>query len=107
MNAGSTERCALTIAALLLGCERLSVDPPPPPSRHEIPAAPPAAVGAHAASRAALPLQVEQAAPSQEAPDSESEGGEAVPGPDAGSDSSGHAPEPPHGHPPEPEGVAL
>jgi hypothetical protein len=99
MNAGSIELGALAIAALALGCERLSVDPPPPPSRHEIAAAPPAALGAHVASHAA-PSPVEQAAPNQEAPEPDPEGGEAVPGPDAG---SGPFP----GHAPEPEGVAL
>jgi hypothetical protein len=60
MNAGPTEiwrsvgRCTalvLSFAVLpaLSGCERLVPDPPPPAERFEIPAAPPAARGAHAA----------------------------------------------------------
>ena len=101
MNAGSTEARAaalLAVSLMVLACERLAQDPPPPPSRHEVPGAPPAAIGAHVASRPAEPLPVERTVPGQEGSDSESEG-DVVPGPDGGSDSGGHAPEP--------EGVAL
>lgn len=99
MNAGSIELrgwfwlgCALT----LFGCERLTADPPPAPSRHEIPAAPPAAVGAHAASNPG-DAPVLDRSPSQPTPDSDSEG-ESESGPDVGPDA---------GAPPPPEGIAL
>ena len=61
MNAGSTEARAAALLAfslMVLACERLAQDPPPPPSRHEVPGAPPAAIGAHVASRPAEPLKV-------------------------------------------------
>jgi hypothetical protein len=101
MNAGSIEPRAglLWLCALaVIACERLSADPPPPPSRHEVPAAPPAALGAHLASSPAPAVLVDP--PAQPAPDSESEGdGEAETGPDSGKKDAGA--------PPAPEGVSL
>jgi hypothetical protein len=88
----------LVFALGALGCERPAIDPPPPASRHEIPAAPPAALGAHLASNPTPAPLVERHSSSPEGNESDSEE-DAVPGPDAGSEAGAHAVEP--------EGVAL
>ena len=100
MNAGSIEARAGLLwlgAFVLVACERLTADPPPPPSRHEIPAAPPAALGAHLASNPAPAMPIEPPSPP---PDPDAEGdGNAESAPDLGKKDAGT--------PPPPEGVTL
>lgn len=82
MNAGWTE--VVVVLLCLSGCERIVAEPPPPPSKHDVPAAPPGALGARAAGSDAAPKP--QGYEHPEPPDLGSEPGtdEDEPGPDGG-----------------------
>jgi hypothetical protein len=55
MSAGWIEVRLLVLGLGVAGCETILAEPPPPPSRHDVPAAPPGARGARAAGTEAAP----------------------------------------------------
>jgi hypothetical protein len=86
MSAGWIEVPLFVLGLGLAGCEVIVAEPPPPPSRNDIPSAPPGARGARAAGTEAAPKPFSRGSDGAGEPEP---GEEELPPADAGTERQG------------------